>query len=236
MKKIGLVALLLMVLVMTSCIDTGLTNEVITPISVETSLTTTETTVGGNVPYYTGTTTTSATIPATTSTTFTPLVIKTKEDLLKSNSDIVYPAAIQFGNYLAGVNTNIWYQDDNTPVFGHNGGDVLTIKIYNANNYNAVFSLQYADITRPSTFQDGSTIYQPEPDAVNWVTIAHPEITLLAHQLLGIPISLNIPVGAICPPNWEFRITVTDVTNETQIYTNQQVRVLVSMAQAQANP
>ena len=226
--------LVVMTLGMTSCMNTGLVNEVITPISTTATVVTTETTTGGNVPYYTETT--STTIPITTSTTFMPLVIKTKEDLLKSNSDIVYPAAIQFGNYLAGVNTNIWYQDDNTPVFGHNGGDVLTIKIYNANNYNAVFSLQYADIVKPTTFQDGSTIYQPEPDAVNWVTISHPEITLLAHQLLGIPISLNIPVGSVCPPNWEFRITVTDVTNETQIYTNQQVRVLVSMAQPQSSP
>ena len=208
-----------MMLALTSC-SLGIANVVVTPTDSTTKTTTT--TSGGNTPTF-----------ATTTTTITPLVINNKQDLLKADADIVYPAVIQIGNYIAGVNIQTWYLDDKTPVFGHNSGDVMCVEIYNANDYNAVFSLQYADITAPSTFDNGSIVYQPEPDAVNWVTIAHPTITLLAHQLLGIPISLNVPVGTVCPPDWEFRITITDVTNEGQIYTNQQVRFLVHMMQPQ---
>ena len=207
-----------MMLILTSC-SLGLVDVVVTSTGSSVKTTTTVTS-GGNTP-----------LLATTTTTMTPLVINNKQDLLKANSDLVYPAVIQFNNYIAGINIQTWYLDDKTPVFGHNSGDVMCVEIYNANDYNAVFSLQYADIIAPSTFDNGSTVYQPEPDAVNWVTIAHPTITLLAHQLLGIPISLDVPVGTVCPPNWEFRITVTDVTNEAQIYTNQQVRFLVSMMQ-----
>jgi hypothetical protein len=142
-----------------------------------------------------------------------------------------YPYVIAFNNYVAGVNQQLWTQDDKTPVFGHQAGDVMCIDIYNANDYNTVFSLQYADISIPDTFQNGSTIYQPEPRAINWVTIKYPAITLLAHQLLGIPVSLHVPEGVICPSHWEFRVTVTDTTDQSMIMINYQTRFLVNMMQ-----
>jgi hypothetical protein len=142
-----------------------------------------------------------------------------------------YPYEISFNNYIAGVNQQLWTNDDKTPVFGHSAGDTMCIDVYNANDYNTVFSLTYADIYVPDTFQNGSTIYQPEPDAVNWVTIKNSAITLLPHQLLGIPVSLHVPAGTVCPPHWEFRITITDTTDQPMININYQTRFLVDMMQ-----
>ena len=99
------------------------------------------------------------------------------------------------------------------------------------NDYNTVFSLEYRNETEPRTFENGSIVYQPEPRAVDWVTIKNSAITLLPHQLLGIPVSLHVPVGTICQPNWGFEIVVTDVTDETMIYENYGVRFLVNMMQ-----
>lgn len=204
-------------LMLTSCATLGAVNEVITPS------TTLQTTAVAPI------STTDTSITTTTRTSVTPLTINTKEDLLKATTYLYYPYEISFNNYLVGIKIQTWTQDDKTPVFGHNAGDVMCIDIYNANDYNTVFSLEYENIYSPSTFEDGSTVYQPEPDAVNWVDIKNPTITLLPHQLLGVPISLDVPAETICPPNWEFRITVTDVTDEAMICENYQVRCLVNM-------
>jgi hypothetical protein len=170
-------------------------------------------------------------VTTTTTTQDTPLVINDKQDLLKATSDITYPAAIIVNNYIAGDNIYLWMLDDKTPVFGHNSGDVMCVDIYNSHDQNAIFSIQYADSVAPDTFEGGTTVYQPEPQAVNWVTIKYPIINVEAHQLLGIPISLDVPAGTSLPPFWEFRITVTDDTFAGQYYTNTQVRFLVSTMQ-----
>jgi hypothetical protein len=204
---------------LTSCSTLGIVNEIITS---PTTLPTTATI---------STLTTSIPIVTTTGTSVTPLAINTKEDLLKATTYLYYPYEISFNNYIAGVNQYLWTNDDNTPVFGHNAGDVMCIEIYNANGYNTVFDLEYRDEVESRTFENGSTVYQPEPRAVDWVTIKTPAITLLPHQLLGISVSLHVPAGTICQPNWGFEIVVTDVTDETMIYENYGVRFLVNMMQ-----
>jgi hypothetical protein len=53
-------------------------------------------------------------------------------------------------------------------------------------------------------------------------------VTVKAHQLLSVPISFKIPAGAPVS-NYDMRITVTDVTNASQIMSNEQVRFLVTV-------
>jgi hypothetical protein len=206
-KRLLMIGIITIGIMLSSC-STGIVNVVVTP------------------PTKTGINTTTTNV-----LTDTPLVINTKEDLLKSTADLTYPSAITFNNYIPGVNEYLWMLDDKTPVFGHNAGDVMCIDIYNYHDENAVFSIQYADTPAEDTFDGGTIKYQPEPDAVSWVTIKYQNINVEAHQLIGIPISLDVPVGTQLPAHWEFRITVTDDTFLTQYSGNSQVRVLVNTAQ-----
>ena len=236
MKRIDSLILILAIgLLLTSCTGLGIVNEVITTI-VSTAPTTTPVAIS-TTPVTTSTTTVDTTpisITTTTATTTMPTTlpaINTKEDLLKLTSYICYPYEVSFNGYIAGVNQQLWTGDDKTPVFGHNAGDTMCIDVYNANDYNTVFSLEYRDEVEPRTFQNGSIVYQPEPRAVNWVTIKSPKITLLPHQLLGIPVSLDVPAQTICQQNWGFEVVVTDITDQTLIDRNYGVRFLVDMMQ-----
>ena len=220
-----LIWLLPILLILTSCSSLGIVNEVITPTNSTTTVSTTDVVTTADPIIITSTATTT-----TTTTTNTPLVIKTPQDLLKSPNDIVYPCEISFNNYIAGNNEYLWYSDDKTPVFII-ARDVLCVEIYNANDYNAVFNLTYENINSPETFQGGTIEYQPETQAQNWVTIKYPAITLLPHQLLGIPITLDVPYGTVLPSNWEFDINVADATNASELSTQEQVRCLVNMMQ-----
>lgn len=75
----------------------------------------------------------------------------------------------------------------------------------------------------------GDTIYTNAPNASKWINMPA-TVTLAPYQLKSIPIRIDIPSGSVVPNNWDARITVTDISNETQIMSNEQVRLLVSMA------
>jgi hypothetical protein len=226
--------MLAMGLLLTSCTGLGIINEVITTAAVSTVSTTTPVTISTTSVATTTAETTPIPITTTTTTTTMPTTlptINTKEDLLKLTSYVCYPYEVSFNGYIAGVNQQLWTNDDKTPVFGHNAGDTMCIDVYNANDYNTVFSLEYRDEVEPRTFDNGSIVYQPEPRAVNWVTIKSPEITLLPHQILGIPVALHVPAQTICQPNWGFEVVVTDITDQTMIDRNYGTRFLVNMMQ-----
>lgn len=101
------------------------------------------------------TTTVAITTSDTDITTTVPTHILTMDDLLKSDQDVVYPTAIMFTNFGAGASISVWFLDDKTPVFGHDSGDKLAIKIYNSHDEPATFSIQYADIN-PYAYQQGT--------------------------------------------------------------------------------
>ncbi len=161
----------------------------------------------------------------------TPLVINTEADLLKLNTDLVYPCAIIVDNCPEGYIVNEWLNRDRTPVFGHAEMDTMTIRIYNSHNEPAVFSLKYQDISDNTSYYSitDKYYYKAPPEAKNWLTIAYPFVSLQPHELASVPISLLIPVGASVPPSWEFQIVVNNDTFSKQIVTNSGVRYLITM-------
>jgi hypothetical protein len=73
--------------------------------------------------------------------------------------------------------------------------------------------------------------YEEAPsDTIDCVKISNPTITIQPHGLATVPFSIKLNKQEKYPQNWEFRLIVTNVTNASQIMTNQAVRVLISMA------
>ena len=168
---------------------------------------------------------------STTTDSPTSIVIRTKDDLAKVGSDLTYPCAIMFSNYIAGVGYSSWLRDDNTAVLGHNSGDVMALRIYNDHDEPCVFSIKYdSSFLSPTTYSEtGDTVYSAPPlGAENWVNIKYPEITILPHELTTVPFSFKAPVNTVLPDNWEFRIVVTNETYANMIIANGAVRVLVT--------
>lgn len=195
----------------------------------------------------TSTTQDTITTTGTSTETTTPLagavVIRTQDDLKKIDGDVIYPAVIMFPDYLAGVNLGTWLADDRTAVLGHNYGDMMAIKVFNNHDTPCVFTISYDrnfffDTTLDSNDMNNyvtssakeGVIFQKAPiDAINWITIKISETTLQPYELAKIPISFQVPVGTILPDNWEFRITVTNVTTTGFVMMNGDIRCLVSM-------
>jgi hypothetical protein len=66
-------------------------------------------------------------------------------------------------------------------------------------------------------------------NVIDCVKISEPTITIQPHGLASVPFSIKLTAGKY-PKNFEFRLVVTNVTDSTQIMTNQAVRILITMA------
>jgi hypothetical protein len=89
---------------------------------------------------------------------------------------------------------------------------------------NEVYSISWYRSTADAT---SGVTYENAPMNSTWLKVPA-TVTVKAHQLLSVPISFKIPAGAPVS-NYDMRITVTDVTNASQIMSNEQVRFLVTV-------
>ncbi len=226
MKRLLLVVPLLGILFLTSC-------EVLTPQAVSFTIPMTTTTLSSQLP-----TETSTLIPPVSAVAFTtakPKIteVKKKDDLALLDGDLVYPAVIQFKDFLVGYPVTNWTNYDYQPVLGHHIDDVRGIKIYNNHDESAVFTVQVLKTTKVTTADVAKGVrFSPTPVGIdNWVSIKYPAATLAPKELATIPFSFKIPVGTIVPDDWEFRLVVRDVTfSQDMMVVAPEVRVLVSMA------
>jgi hypothetical protein len=160
-----------------------------------------------------------------------PTSINSESDLYKLGKDVVYPGDIQIPNCLEGINYCLWGTDDDTPILGHKAGDGMAIRIYNGHNEPCIFRLEYVDIPEKHHYSITNLDYDVAPkEASAWLSLPIPEISVNAHELASVPLSFNIPVGKSTPEQWEFIITVTNVTYKNQVSGNMGIRFLVTMA------
>lgn len=92
---------------------------------------------------------------------------------------------------------------------------------------NTSYSIEWYRTTANAT---GSILYENAPAGNTWLKVPT-TVIVKAHQLLSVPISFCIPLGA-ASSNYDMRITVTDTSNATQIMSNEQIRFLVAMETA----
>ena len=170
-----------------------------------------------------------ATIPTTKAKPPTPFEITQKDDLLLLSADLIYPAKIVC-QVTTGVTFDQWFMDDFYPVLGHKMGEKMGVVIYNAQDKDCLFSLEYEPVAYPYTDKKSGITYEPTPyEAKEWFKIPEKIVLLKAHELKTVPVSFKIPLNYPTPDNWIARIVVTNESTRSFVTGNGAVSYLFTM-------
>lgn len=99
------------------------------------------------------------------------------------------------------------------------------LRMHNGNNAIATFAVKY----RTADYTEAGYVKAP-PEAESWIIIANSSPVLMPYETRNILIALEIPINAtVTADNWEFWISVKDISRGGTIQTELCSRWLVQM-------
>lgn len=162
-----------------------------------------------------------------------PIGVEVELDIGIDIEKLVVPAYFEFDKVKDGTLVDTWTDDGFVNVgqarVTYEAGEPVFILIFNGSDETKLFALKCVNAPRDVNHADctGMDYVKAPATIASWVTLSQSIVSIGAGCARAVPFALSIPEGTSLPEQWEFRILITDAT-EDRYSTAHEIRMFIT--------